>query len=294
MHLWSERLFLPTHVISPIKGAFFLTLSALIFATLFTGNLSYGDETLKLINQKGAVVKIVTYDDSGTKRGWATGYFINDRGHILTHASVIKDAYSAEVLSDYNYYGDVEVLKIDEESDLALIRVKSNEESYIVIGSKAIPEAGEEVFAIGYHFGAEKIITEGEVNFSETSETAPEVFSTTIPALPGVDYGPLLNSEGELIGMALSSNMGDTRIYGISITRLGEFLSMPQNVERHLQPPRSRVWYKRYIKWFQVKVIGRVISLFFLEGPGKVVGIFMALIIVALVVQWIIEKTTRT
>jgi|Deesub1362A_J573_1020465.scaffolds.fasta_scaffold05059_7 hypothetical protein len=262
----------------------------ILFFLLFTFDKLYATNNLRLIEQKGAVVKIVTYDDSGSKKGWATGYFINDKGHILTHASVIKDAYSAEVFSDFNYYGDVEVLKIDEDRDLALISVKPAEESYIVIGSEAIPEPGEKIFAIGYHFGAEKIITEGEIIFSESSETAPEVFSTTIPALPGVDYGPLLNSEGKIIGTALPSHKNDTKVYGTNIAHIREFLLMPQNVEKHLQHPRSRIWYKKYIKWFQVNVIGGVISFLFLEGPGKVVNIFIAIIIIVFVIQWIIEK----
>ena len=53
------------------------------------------------------IVTIIAYDITGTVSGKGSGFFIDRKGLILTNADIMKDAYSAEVISESNRYNSV-------------------------------------------------------------------------------------------------------------------------------------------------------------------------------------------
>ena len=75
-----------------------------------------------------SIVMIVVYDITGTESARGSGFFYDTDGRIITNASILKNAYSAEVISTKKRYNIVSVLNYDETLDTAIIKVNANNE----------------------------------------------------------------------------------------------------------------------------------------------------------------------
>jgi len=144
----------------------------------------------------------------GTATG--SGIVIDDKGHILTNNHVIEGADKIEVKigeSDHQY--TAKVVGADPASDLALIQVEapSKELDPLTLGDSDAMEVGDPVVAIGNPFGLDRTVTSGIVSALQRQIQAPNGFSidnviqTDAAINPGNSGGPLINGNGEVIGI---------------------------------------------------------------------------------------------
>jgi len=144
----------------------------------------------------------------GTATG--SGIVIDDKGHILTNNHVIEGADKIEVKigeSDHQY--TAKVVGTDPSSDLALIQVEapSKELDPLTLGDSSKMEVGDPVVAIGNPFGLDRTVTSGIVSALQRQIQAPNGFSidnviqTDAAINPGNSGGPLINGNGEVIGI---------------------------------------------------------------------------------------------
>jgi S1-C subfamily serine protease len=144
----------------------------------------------------------------GTATG--SGIVIDEKGHILTNNHVIDGADKIEVKlgeSDHEY--TAKVIGTDPSSDLALIQVEapSSELDPLILGDSAKMEVGDPVVAIGNPFGLDRTVTSGIVSALQRQIQAPNGFSidnviqTDAAINPGNSGGPLINGNGEVIGI---------------------------------------------------------------------------------------------
>jgi len=144
----------------------------------------------------------------GTATG--SGIVIDDKGHILTNNHVIEGADKIEVKigeSDHQY--TAKVVGTDPASDLALIQVEapSKELDPLTLGDSDAMEVGDPVVAIGNPFGLDRTVTSGIVSALQRQIQAPNGFSidnviqTDAAINPGNSGGPLINGNGEVIGI---------------------------------------------------------------------------------------------
>jgi S1-C subfamily serine protease len=144
----------------------------------------------------------------GTATG--SGIVIDDKGHILTNNHVIEGADKIEVKigeSDHQY--TAKVVGTDPASDLALIQVEapSKELDPLTLGDSSKMEVGDPVVAIGNPFGLDRTVTSGIVSALQRQIQAPNGFSidnviqTDAAINPGNSGGPLINGNGEVIGI---------------------------------------------------------------------------------------------
>jgi S1-C subfamily serine protease len=144
----------------------------------------------------------------GTATG--SGIVIDDKGHILTNNHVIEGADKIEVklgASDHEY--TAEVVGTDPASDLALLQVEapSKELDALTLGDSSKMEVGDPVVAIGNPFGLDRTVTSGIVSALQRQIQAPNGFSidnviqTDAAINPGNSGGPLINGNGEVIGI---------------------------------------------------------------------------------------------
>lgn len=134
-----------------------------------------------------------------------SGFIISKEGYIVTNNHVIKDADKIKVvLHDKSEY-DAEVVGTDPMTDLALIRIKGSDNLVpLKFGSSSETEVGSWVVAIGSPFGLEQTVTAGIVSAKGRiigSGPYDDFIQTDASINPGNSGGPLLNLEGEVIGI---------------------------------------------------------------------------------------------
>lgn len=142
-----------------------------------------------------------------------SGVIIDPRGYVLTNYHVVETGGDIEIeLSDEKTLS-AEVVGTAPDHDLAVLQVKSSAKlPFIPMGSSQDIMIGETVIAIGNPFGLSHTVTTGVVSALHRSiQTEDRVYSdfiqTDASINPGNSGGPLLNMDGQLIGV-------NTAIYG--------------------------------------------------------------------------------
>lgn len=142
--------------------------------------------------------------------GEGSGFFIDDRGHILTNYHVVQDASSVKVMLDNGTEVDGKVIGTDRYNDIALLQVDTSKIpnlAYLALADSNQVRPGQMAIALGSPFRLQGSITVGVV--SGTGRSLPGVTDRTITGIiqtdaainPGNSGGPLLDSRGEVIGI---------------------------------------------------------------------------------------------
>ena len=135
-----------------------------------------------------------------------SGFIINKDGYIITNDHVVRDAESIQVkLSNETIY-DAKVVGSDPKSDIAVIRINAKEPLPVaVLGDSDKLQVGQWAIAIGNPFGLDRTVTVGVVSATGRSnmgiETYENFIQTDASINPGNSGGPLLNVNGEVIGI---------------------------------------------------------------------------------------------
>jgi Do/DeqQ family serine protease len=141
-------------------------------------------------------------------QGLGTGVIIDASGIIVTNDHVIRGASAIHVVLEDGRTLEAEVLGSDSPNDLAVLRVSAKQPLPIAkLGTSSDLMIGETVVAIGSPFGLSKTVTAGVVSatgrtFRAEDGTVYNDFVQTDAAInPGNSGGPLLNVDGEIIGI---------------------------------------------------------------------------------------------
>jgi serine protease Do len=129
------------------------------------------------------------------------------RGLVLTNAHVVEKATTISVALNDQREFEATIIGMDPDSDLAVLKIQSDQVlPSIQMGHSDDLMIGESVIAIGNPFGFSNTVTTGVVSAVDRSiKTAERVFhkfiQTDASINPGNSGGPLLNINGELIGI---------------------------------------------------------------------------------------------
>jgi serine protease Do len=143
-------------------------------------------------------------------QGLGSGILMDARGHILTNSHVVNGATKMTViLSDGRKYSErsVRLIGIDSKTDLAVIQIMSKESfPSIPFGDSDKVDVGQWVVAIGHPRGLDQTVTQGIISAKHrrgiTDPSSYQDFLQTDAAInPGNSGGPLLNLDGELVGV---------------------------------------------------------------------------------------------
>jgi S1-C subfamily serine protease len=149
-------------------------------------------------------------EEQGGGQATGSGFLIDTEGHIVTNAHVVEGADQIEVklgASDKEY--TAEVVGSDPATDVALIKVDAPEDELhpLALGDSSRVEVGDPVVAIGNPFGLDRTVTSGIVSALQRQIQAPNGFSishviqTDAAINPGNSGGPLIDEEGQVIGI---------------------------------------------------------------------------------------------
>ncbi len=139
------------------------------------------------------------------KQGAGSGVIVSKNGYILTNNHVVGNADEINVeLSDGRKL-PAKLIGSDQPTDVAVIKIDADNLPVAPLGSSAELRVGEWVLAIGNPFGLSQTVTAGIVSYTGRHNlgiSAYENFIQTDAAInPGNSGGPLVNMDGEVIGI---------------------------------------------------------------------------------------------
>src|SRR5216117_62915 len=140
------------------------------------------------------------------ERSLGSGVIVDKRGYILTNNHVVEQATKIQVQlnGDTTRY-TAKVVGVDEDTDLAVIKIDANKELPIAkLGNSDGVQVGDWVLAIGSPFGLQATVTAGIISAKDRGGIGHQFqrFLQTDAAInPGNSGGPLVNMQGEVIGI---------------------------------------------------------------------------------------------
>ncbi|MCK5913696.1 MAG: Do family serine endopeptidase, partial [Desulfuromusa sp.] len=201
------------------------------------GGHPFGDEFFRRFfgqppQQQGPHKKVPQRRESGQ----GSGFIISADGYIMTNNHVVGDADKVTVqLLDGREY-TAKIIGTDPPTDVALIKIDADEKlPFLPLGNSDQLEVGDWVLAFGNPFGLSHTLTAGIVSAKGRSGiglTDYENFIQTDAAInPGNSGGPLINLDGEVVGMntAIFSRSGGYMGIGFAIP-----INMAQNIYQQL------------------------------------------------------------
>lgn len=142
-----------------------------------------------------------------------SGFIINDQGYIVTNYHVIEKADSIQVfVSGFDKPFNATVVGKDPELDLAVLKLDSNEKlPYLTLGDSDAIRVGDWSVAIGNPFGLDHTVTVGVISAKSRplnigNQKFKNLLQTDTSINPGNSGGPLLNLNGEVIGINTAIN----------------------------------------------------------------------------------------
>ena len=156
-------------------------------------------------------------------RGQGSGVIVSADGLIATNAHVVDGADEFEVTLLDGRKLPARLVGIDRDTDVAAIRVEADDLSAARFGDSRKLEPGELVMAVGTPFGLEHSVSTGVVSAMGRSDVGVAVFEDLIQTdaaiNPGNSGGPLLNLDGEVIGIntAIRSRSGGFEGIGFAV-----------------------------------------------------------------------------
>lgn len=173
-----------------------------------------------------------------------SGFVYDKLGHVITNNHVVGDAKIVDVTFENGNRYTAKVIATDIGSDLAVLQIPQNITSHqqqllkpLVIGNSSELEVGDQVIAIGNPFGLSDTMTTGIVSgvgrllpaSTVSGFSIPDTIQTDAPINPGNSGGPLLNMQGEVIGM-------NTAIFSDTGTFSGIGFAIPSNTIEKIIP----------------------------------------------------------
>lgn len=173
-----------------------------------------------------------------------SGFVYDDQGHIVTNAHVVRNAEEVIVTFSMGYVATAEVIGVDDYSDLAVIKVDPSEVPLVPLplGDSNLLQVGQRVVAIGNPFGLQGSMTTGIISALGRSLPSAELLDTSYagysnPSIiqidaavnPGNSGGPLLNSQGEVVGVNTAIRTENGGFQGIAF-------AVPSNTLRRVIP----------------------------------------------------------
>ena len=177
------------------------------------------DASPAVVNIQGQKSVVETSDTSRQVskqvNGMGTGVIIDPRGYILTNFHVVDGVKRINVTLSNGQAFVAKIVARDPQTDLAIVRINPSFELPVIhIGSSQGLMPGETVIAVGNAFGYENTVTTGiisalhrNVQVNETQQYL-DLIQTDASINPGNSGGPLLNIDGEMIGVNVAVRAG--------------------------------------------------------------------------------------
>ena len=214
-----------------------LTASLLVSFLLITGEISAQENQLKDVIKRvmPATVLVMTYDDSEQILFQGSGFFVSERGEVITNYHVMSGANSAVVkLPDGSIYKATDVLAEDITSDLIKLKVDTGGSKVQCLPLyKTLVEVGEKVVVIGSPQGLESTVSDGIVSAVRDVKGFGSIIQITAPISPGSSGSAVVNMKGEVVGVASAQMLeGQNLNFVVPAVKITELKEKKQAIAR--------------------------------------------------------------
>lgn len=177
------------------------------------------------------------------KEATGSGFIVSPDGNIITNAHVIDNYETIFVIKDDKEY-IANVIAKDQNNDLALINAPDLKvDDFLSIISLTEMKPGDKIYCIGYPLnsvlGNEARITDGIISAKSGIAGNNSIFQISAPIQPGNSGGPVINQEGNVVGVVVSK-LDD--LYGFVASG-----SIPQNVNFAIKSDIVNVLFADYL-----------------------------------------------
>ncbi len=176
---------------------------------------------LSVVNIHGRKTVPVEYEsrttsDGGSQvNGMGTGIVIDERGYIITNYHVVEGVSRIRVTMADESTAVAELIANDPKTDLAIIKIAADTPLTVIpVGTSEDLMPGETVIAVGNAYGYEHTVTQGIISALHRTvqvsdyQKYKDLIQTDASINPGNSGGPLLNIDGEMIGINVAVRVG--------------------------------------------------------------------------------------
>lgn len=200
------------------------------FILINTVNVSYSQTEFKSPRDiaKSAFLSTVllTMEDvNGQPLSIGSGFVI-DEGVVVTNFHVVENSKGGivKIIGDQKKYRISGIIEIDKKNDLAILSVSGLIAPKVKIGDYSKVGIGDNIYAVGNPRGLEGTFSQGIVSGIRDFE-GEKLLQITAPISPGSSGDPILNSNGEVIGVAVATiQNGQNLNFAIPITYVNNLI----------------------------------------------------------------------
>lgn len=202
--------------------------------------MSVGTQVVKIVNSFTELDWHYPYKNTNTGESVGTGFFIDDRGTIVTCAHVVENAVKIHftVPAESKDKKEAVLVSICYDKDIAILRpVDYKNSSYMVLGDSDSVKQGDNVTAIGYPLAQDRL----KMSAGIVSGRQDRHIQTDTPINGGNSGGPLLDDNERVIGInssKMASWMADNIGYAIPIYDF-------QVMQERMMQPRKPIIIRR-------------------------------------------------
>ncbi len=164
----------------------------------------HGDDSDNPLNEFFRRFHVPIPEGKMPTHGLGSGFIVSEDGVVLTNAHVVDGADEVTVkLTDKREF-KAKIVGVDKTTDVAVLRIPASDLPTVKIGDPQQARVGQWVLAIGAPFGFENSVTAGII--SAKSRSLPDegyvpFMQTDVAVNPGNSGGPLIDANGEVIGI---------------------------------------------------------------------------------------------
>jgi uncharacterized RDD family membrane protein YckC len=179
-----------------LAAALILVLFYIAYNSIGAGNISE-----RLNKSSNSVVTIYSYDRNNKFLGYASGFFVNSEGYVVTSQHVVEGAARSFAIYKENENLAIDsMIANDPTRDIAILKVRAVDTPALRLGNSDKVDVGNEIYTIGAPQGLLNTISKGIISQIRYSKGVKYI-QIDAPISPGSSGGPLLDRNLDVIGV---------------------------------------------------------------------------------------------